>query len=439
MVLKPANTSVPVFLLSANTTVGSLSALRSLGRWGVELYGFDAQCYRAVWSSRYCRGWHEWDLQRWPAERCIAVVRDAARALGCRPLLVPTVDEAAIFAAEHQRELAEVAIYPEQDPVMVAGLVSKREMYWLARHHGVPVPQTSFPQDRADVVAFLADAQFPVALKAIRGSILKQKTGVTAFIVRAAAELLDLYDRYEDPAAPNAMLQEYIPGEDSCGWGFNGYFDEQSQCLFGGTTQRLHQHPVHVGMTSLAVITPNHEVQQLACDFMRAVGYRGLVNIGFRFDARDGRYKVVDVNPRLGASFRSFVTRNDCDILRSSYLHATGQPIPSSPPALGRRWLMETDLHSLFDYRREGHRWRDLLLAYRGVRELAHSGLDDPRPAVAKVMAALRRRMPSRAANASDATRSRSAALSMPQFAAAVGTAEERRAGISHARTGTHN
>jgi predicted ATP-grasp superfamily ATP-dependent carboligase len=31
------------------------------------------------------------------------------------------------------------------------------------------------------------------------------------------------------------------------------------------------------------------------------------VDLGFRYDARDSRYKPLDVNPRIGATFRLFV------------------------------------------------------------------------------------------------------------------------------------
>jgi len=42
------------------------------------------------------------------------------------------------------------------------------------------------------------------------------------FIIRTARELLEYYDRTEDPANPNIMLQEYIPGGDDTVWMFNG-------------------------------------------------------------------------------------------------------------------------------------------------------------------------------------------------------------------------
>jgi len=36
---------------------------------------------------------------------------------------------------------------------------------------------------------------------------------------------------------------------------------------------------------------------------MQAVAYRGPLDVGYRFDARDGKYKLLDVNPRIGSTF----------------------------------------------------------------------------------------------------------------------------------------
>jgi predicted ATP-grasp superfamily ATP-dependent carboligase len=267
----------------------------------VPSYAVDVESWGRVWSSRYCRECFHWDPLDSSIEQSLERLLVIGRRIGQRTLLVPTFDEAAIFAATYYDRLQECFIYPRQTAGLVRSLVSKKEMYFAARRVGVPVPETSWPQTRDQLVEFADSARFPVTLKAIRGMQLKLKAGVTAFIVGSARELMELYDRYEDPGQPNLMLQEYIPGADSCGWGFNGYFNEKSECVFGGTTRRLHQAPVHVGITSLAVVERNEEVDLAARSFMGALGYRGLVNVGFRYDVRDGQYKVVDVNPRLGA------------------------------------------------------------------------------------------------------------------------------------------
>lgn len=372
--------STPVLLMCCNTPVGAIGALRTLGQMGVPVYAIDIERRGRVWWSRYCKECFQWDPFNSPPEQSLKRLLEVSHELKQRALLVPTFDEAAVFAAAYYDQLKQAFVYPRQKPQLIRSLVSKKETYFLARQCGVPVPDAVWPQSGQQVLDFAKRAQFPVALKAIRGLRLKAHAGVTAFIVRSARDLIELYDRFEDQAQPNLMIQEYIPGTDSCGWGFNGYFNEHSECIVGGTTRRLHQNPVHVGVTSLAVIEHNEAIDDSARSFMAALGYRGMVNLGFRYDARDGRYKLIDVNPRLGSSFRSFVTREGCDILRACYMDLTGQNVPREESKEGRKWLLELDVRSCFAYHNEGETWQKLFGCYDNIGELAYFSFTDPLP-----------------------------------------------------------
>jgi D-aspartate ligase len=110
------------------------------------------------------------------------------------------------------------------------------------------------------------------------------------------------------------------------------------------------------------------------------------VDIGWHFDARDGQYKALDVNPRLGATFRLFVDPSGLDVVRCMYLHLTGQPIPPARAAAGRKWLsLDRDLVSSFRYWRDG--WltvRAWLRSIAGVQELAWCARDDRGPFFAR-------------------------------------------------------
>ena len=55
---------------------------------------------------------------------------------------------------------------------------------------------------------WLQTAVFPVMLKGIDGARLAARTGTKMVIVRSEQELLAQYERLEDPACPNLMLQE---------------------------------------------------------------------------------------------------------------------------------------------------------------------------------------------------------------------------------------
>jgi hypothetical protein len=117
---------------------------------------------------------------------------------------------------------------------------------------------------------------------------------------------------------------------------------------------------------------------------MEAVGYRGCVGIGYRYDRRDGLYKVVDVNPRVSGVFRLFVGTNDVDVVRACYFDLTGQQLPATALQPGRKWLLED--HVFFAERtglRSGHlRIAEWMRSVRGVRELHWFAADDPVPMV---------------------------------------------------------
>ena len=77
---------------------------------------------------------------------------------------------------------------------------------------------------------------------------------------------------------------------------------------------------------------------------MEAVGYRGCVGIGYRYDSRDGLYKLLDVNARVSGLFRLFAGTNDMDVVRVCYLDLTGQDVPATALQPGRKWMLEDDV-----------------------------------------------------------------------------------------------
>jgi predicted ATP-grasp superfamily ATP-dependent carboligase len=188
----------------------------------------------------------------------------------------------------------------------------------------------------------------------------------------------------EHPEHPNVMLQEYIAGGEDASWMFNGYFNENSDCLFGATGRKIRQNPPYAGVTSLGVCLANASVAETTKKFMKAIGYRGILDIGYRYDARDGLYKVFDVNPRIGCTFRLFVLNGGMDVARALYLDLTGQAFVAGGALPGRKWMVEDlDLASSFRYWRDGkitlNEWRRSLA---GLQESAFFAVDDPRPVV---------------------------------------------------------
>ncbi|MGQ0522747.1 MAG: carboxylate--amine ligase [Betaproteobacteria bacterium] len=372
--------SVPVLVLKMHH--GSLGIARSLGRLGVAVYGLTAGPRSWAASSRYWRACYDWDVENSPPQRSVEFLLELGRRLGSMPLLIPVSDHTALFVAGHRAALRTAFRLPDLSHELALSLASKKEMYFLAKRCGIPTPETLFPQSRQDLIGLLDRIRFPVLLKGIDGPRLQTHTGRTMIIVRTVSELLEHYDLMEEPANPNLMLQEYIPGGEDSVWMFNGYFDQNSRCLAAFTGKKIRQTPAYTGSTSLGIMLHNPAVSATTMAFMKEIGYRGILDIGYRYDARDGQYKVLDVNPRIGSTFRLFVDRNGMDVVRVLYRDLTRQPIPEVRPLEGRKWIVEDqDLWSSRRYWNDGKlslgQW---LASFRGIREGAWFAWDDLRP-----------------------------------------------------------
>ena len=376
--MKLRDTSLPVLVLQMQHH-GALGIMRSLGRLGVRTYGVHSTRRPPASFSKYCRNVFELDLDHTPPAESVDRLRTIARRIGPMPLLMPTSDESALFVARNASQLQDHFLFPANPIDLVWSLYNKKAMHRLAKELSIPTPETVFPESLTDVLEFCESARFPVMLKASDNIRTARYAGKKMVKACSEDELIGLYQEMEDGSHPSLMLQEYIPGGDDTVWMLNGYFDEHSDCLFSLTGKKIHQTPVYTGMTALGVCLPNPAIESATETLVRAVGYKGILDIGYRYDARDGLYKLLDVNPRLGATFRLFVGHNGMDVARAEYLHFTGQPVPVSNLCPGRKWVLEdADLASCVRYYRDGAlNLRDWLGSYRGISECAWYAADD--------------------------------------------------------------
>jgi predicted ATP-grasp superfamily ATP-dependent carboligase len=379
------DTSTPILIFGLSPGAfhhGALGIARSAGRLGIPVYRLGLERRAPASFSRYSRGWRS-IAEGATAEEIVEVLHQLGDDIG-RAVLIPIDDAGSVFVDEHAHELESAFLFPRQPKGLARALASKREMYELCQQHDIPTPLSVFPECEADVLEHAERSTFPTVLKCINSADAPASSPHVA-IVENREELLQTYRVMQSPGLNNVMLQEYVPGGPETVWMFNGYFDDQSERKVGFTGKKIRQSPPYTGVTTLGVCLPNDTVEEATVRLMMAVGYRGILDIGYRYDDRDGQYKLLDVNPRIGGTFRLFVGGNGMDVLRAMYLDLTGQQVPTTSPIDGRRWVVEPwDLMSSIRYRRRG----DLTLgawakSFRGVREDAWFARDDPLPFMA--------------------------------------------------------
>ena len=383
-------TSTPVTVLPSPHH-GGLGITRSLGRLGVPIFNVDAERWCPSFFSRYSNRKLVHDLDTVSGEQSTERLLEFARRAGSPSILVATTDAAARFVADYAPALRERFIFPPQPADLVHALLSKKQTLLLARRYHLPAPVTIFPRARDDFRRLPEQIDVPLMVKGVCGDFWS-RVSKSKVLVRTLAQFRELCELIPDAVIPDLMVQEYIAGKEDTVWMFNGYFDRDSECRAAFTGRKLRQCPAYTGAASLAVAEKNEVVENSAIRFMKKLGYSGIVDIDFRYDSRDGGYKILDVNARIGSTFRLFVDENGMDVARAMYLDLTGQNIPASTMQAGRKWMVEDlDIAASLRYAHDKSlSFIDWLRSLRGIDELSFLAWDDPTPAALMLRADLR-------------------------------------------------
>ena len=210
----------------------------------------------------------------------------------------------------------------------------------MCRQYGMPAPESVYVSSAEAVAAFAETATFPVVAKNAEPWVRRRAPAVPGTTVLRSAEELTALAAAAGGSA-TFILQDYIPHDQAEDWIVHLYCDAGSNCLVLFTGVKLRSWPPNTGATASGIAVPNPELAELAGSFCKAVGFHGVADLDVRFDRRDGQYKLVDFNPRMGNQFRLFETAAGIDVLRALYLDMTGQHVPPGDQVNGRRIVVE--------------------------------------------------------------------------------------------------
>lgn len=383
------DTSTPAVILKLDRNVmhhGGLGAIRSLGRLGVPVYGVHEDPLTPAAHSRYLHGRWIWRPPAGDAERVHAGLVTIAERIGRRAVLIPTDDAGAIFLAEHGTDLRGAFLFPDPPAGLPRRLAGKYTLYQLCRELGVPGVAATLPASLADAQNFAGQVGFPLVAKLATPWLTGGTPGLrSTSVIRTRDELVPAYRACAEQDGAALMLQEYIPHRPGQDFFFHGYVhghrDADSRCQPGFVGIKERSYPAHAGLTSFGRWVDNPELHRQATELVNRLGFRGIVDLDYRRDPRDGQYKLLDFNPRLGAQFRLFSDAAGVDVVVAAHLDLTGRDVPAGSPRIGRSFLVENyDLIAALRYRRDGLDLKSWVESLRRVDELAWFARDDLAP-----------------------------------------------------------
>jgi D-aspartate ligase len=380
----------PVILLGGEAN--ALSVARQLGRLGIRVFAINVPtaCIR---SSRYCR-WIEVPLEDGAEESWARFLLGPDSAYLQGAVLLACSDAAIAVLAHHRSQLAERYRLDESEPGAQLCMLDKYSTYQTAVAAGVPTPRFWRAEGREHVLSLKDELVFPLIVKPRLSHVFEQRFGQKFFTASNFDELIGAFDT-ASAAGLEALLVEFIPGADDKLCSYYTYLDQDGTPLLDFTKRIIRRFPTGMGGACYHITDWIPELVPLGRALFAQAGLRGLANVEFKLDERDGKYKLIECNARFTAG-NCLVAASGVDLAALVYGRIVGrasEPLVSYKRGL-RLWDPVRDFWSFNEQRKSGKlttmAWLKSILHRQ---TFAYLDWSDPMPFVARILKPITKRL----------------------------------------------
>lgn len=288
----------PAIVLASHTM--GLAVIRALGGMGVPIVAIVYQetedmGYVSKYVSEKIAAPHPEKFE----DQFVALLEDQAERLG-GGILIPTSDETLVAVSRHKARLERHYRVACTEWGITEQFVDKKRTYALADAIGVPAPKTTIPHSLEDVERYSQGIQYPCLVKPCQSHSYYNRFKRKMTRVENLEQMIAAYQEAAN-AGLETMLQEFIPGDDSQGVNYNSYF-YKGEPLVEFTAEKVRNAPPGLGSPRVAVSKRIPEVLEPGRKILQAMGFYGYACTEFKKDARDGIYKLMEVNGRHNLS-----------------------------------------------------------------------------------------------------------------------------------------
>lgn len=312
-----------------------------------------------------------------------------------RAVLMPCADDWAKAIAELPIELRGRFPASSSDGPVIETLVDKWRFAQMLQAEALPHPRTTLLHSTREMLA-LPDLDYEnMFLKPLNSLEFNRRHDAKAFLIKNKEEAVAIMTKTHSDGGDDfpIMLQEYIPGPPTNHYFIDGFVDRNGRISAMLARRRLRMFPPLLGNSTLMETVSLDEVQG-AVETIRkmwsALDYRGIFSSEFKYDYRDSRYKILEVNARPWW-YVEFTAKSGIDVCSFAYRDALEMPAePSGSYKRGRRCVyLAKDLKA---YRQECDGRGALttwVRSWMGADEAVFCW-DDPGPALSYLSRSLR-------------------------------------------------
>lgn len=361
----------------------ALSVVRSLHAAGIAVYTLNHPTTRIRYS-RACR-WIETEGDQGGPESWAAFLVGPRSDHLRGAVILACSDEAIEMIIAHRQALAEKFILEDGDGEMRLSLLDKLRTYVKSVEAGIPTPRYWRVRSVPDLDGIKDELVFPLIIKPLFSHHTRKIWPHGKYLKVHSYD--DLHSNFSDLQKHRIefLLMEFVPGDDKLLCSYYTYMDENGEPLFHFTKRVIRRFPENMGEACYHITDWDPEVRDMGLKLFRHVKLRGLGNVEFKRDLRDGKLKIIECNARFTAA-NSLVRAAGLDLALLTYNKLIGRPLPAMDKYRSglTLWLPMADYLAFKALRRQGRmslgRW---LLSVLRPHCLPFLSWRDPLPSLA--------------------------------------------------------
>ncbi len=327
---------------------------RSLGRASIKVYGFDYKkdigFYSKYINATKCPHPIEGDLE------LLNFLITFSKKQKYPPVLFITSDDFLIYISKHQVELKKHYLFNIPSEKLIEQISNKYEQYKLVSKTNVSLPFTLKISNISDIERALKENKYPVFVKALDVNKWREVIGGTikGFVIDNKDELDSKLKLLLDKGL-EIIVQEIIPGPDNKHYKYCFYSDKKGAINLEFTLQKIRQNPIHYGVGASVESIKYEELLIEGRKLVKSISYNGIGSAEFKYDYRDGKLKLIELNPRYWQQ-NSLPTACGMNFPLTDYLMVTGQNTNSQKDFIeGIKWInIYADFSSFIQYNKIG-------------------------------------------------------------------------------------
>jgi len=225
----------------------------------------------------------------------------------------------------HEALREHFVLYPSYTPEGAKVLLHKTTFYARCRELEIGLPATFFPTTEEEAEDAARQVRYPAIVKPEMAHVVRRRLGGRKLVeVADRADCVTWWRRLQEWGSPS-VIQEVIEGPEANIFVGAVYAGTDGRVRSLMTARKSRQYPPWYGSGSYMEACWQQEIADLSRDIVQRLGYRGICGTEFKWDARDGRWKLIEINPRPTLWF-ALARACGVDVIWDAYCDLVGRP-----------------------------------------------------------------------------------------------------------------